>query len=490
MNKTLFIAINIIGFLIFNLFQKNDLDIKHDAPASLKPGEEKIVTFDIDKSDVTGFAKFQIILDEGLSAEMIQTDGASFTFNNQTVKFIWMALPASPKLQLKIRLLADKNAKGNLEMKPRFSYIYQNERKNYDVPNHIIAVGDVSEIASTTPVTPAKSVVDKTIVTAFANRKVVPAGVNQWQVTIDIDKAGMQGFAKVEETVPMGYTVIDLKSSTAVFQVDDRHIKYIWYDIPDNDVVTVSYKMLPVISAGNEKPEVTGNFSYLQGDETVVIPILDDGESPLVMEKDTMAAEVAGLLNKQEETAKPVTIAETESSTSAKESVVEVMKPVVVKPETPVVEKTPPTEVAQTKVAEVPAKTPAKETVPAKPARTKDNDVATTKKSVSDGNIVDVPQPETGIFYRVQIAAGKNNLNGDVFAKLYNFGEGFKLETGGGLLKYTTGYHQVYKAARDDRERITHKYNKFKGPFVAAYNDGERITVQEALMVTSQKWYQ
>src|SRR5690606_14671450 len=108
----------------------------------------------------------------------------------------------------------------------------------------------------------------------------------------------------------------------------------------------------------------------------------------------------------------------------------------------------------------------------------------------TDANIVNVPEPETGVYYRVQIAAGKNNLKSDVFTKLYGFSEGYKLENEDGLYKYTTGYHQVYKSARDGRERITAKYEKFKGPFVTAYNDGERITVQEALMITSQKWFQ
>ena len=71
-----------------------------------------------------------------------------------------------------------------------------------------------------------------------------------------------------------------------------------------------------------------------------------------------------------------------------------------------------------------------------------------------------------------------------------SFNETLKLENINGWFKYTTGHHQVYKAARNDRTRITDKYQKFQGPFVTAYNDGERISVQEALMITSQKWYQ
>ena len=61
------------------------------------------------------------------------------------------------------------------------------------------------------------------------------------------------------------------------------------------------------------------------------------------------------------------------------------------------------------------------------------------------------------------------------------------LEPGGGFRKYVVGSHDEYKAARDARE--TFKPKGVVAPFVTAYNRGRRITVQEALMVSSQKWY-
>jgi len=56
-----------------------------------------------------------------------------------------------------------------------------------------------------------------------------------------------------------------------------------------------------------------------------------------------------------------------------------------------------------------------------------------------------------------------------------------------GFTKYTVGSHSEYKEARDAREDMKNK--GVVAPFVTAYNSGKRITVQEALMITSQKWY-
>ena len=58
-----------------------------------------------------------------------------------------------------------------------------------------------------------------------------------------------------------------------------------------------------------------------------------------------------------------------------------------------------------------------------------------------------------------------------------------------GWHKYTVGKFSIYKGARNYREIIKNQH-KIKGPFVTAYNNGTRITVQEALMISKDQWVQ
>jgi len=103
--------------------------------------------------------------------------------------------------------------------------------------------------------------------------------------------------------------------------------------------------------------------------------------------------------------------------------------------------------------------------------------------------VTNAPSPETGVTYKVQILAAHKTVGRTYFKKRHNYAEPFDIEPNDGWIKYTTGSFTQYKDARDDRERINSRY-VLPGPFVTAYNEGERITVQEALMITKQQWYQ
>ena len=83
----LLILLDLFGILLFDLFLLANVKIVQDAPPTMMPGTEVKVTVTIEKGDLTGFAKLQIDLPEGLTATAIETKGASFTFADQKAKF-------------------------------------------------------------------------------------------------------------------------------------------------------------------------------------------------------------------------------------------------------------------------------------------------------------------------------------------------------------------------------------------------------------------
>ena len=119
--------------------------------------------------------------------------------------------------------------------------------------------------------------------------------------------------------------------------------------------------------------------------------------------------------------------------------------------------------------------------------KTTTTDNTTADNSTKSLSATNVPAPHGNVKYSVQIAALHNAKGPNVLATMYSINEPVNTEMAEGFTKYTVGSHTEYKSARDARETIKNK--GVVGPFVTAYSTGKRITVQEALMITSQKWY-
>ncbi|MBL7884735.1 MAG: hypothetical protein JNL69_11745, partial [Bacteroidia bacterium] len=113
--------------------------------------------------------------------------------------------------------------------------------------------------------------------------------------------------------------------------------------------------------------------------------------------------------------------------------------------------------------------------------------VVVSQPATNNLSATSIPAPQSNVNYKVQIAALQNAVGINVLANRYGINEKINMEMTGGLTKYTIGSHNEYKSARDAREVAKNK--GIQGAFVTAYNAGNRITVQEALMITKQNWY-
>ena len=100
------------------------------------------------------------------------------------------------------------------------------------------------------------------------------------------------------------------------------------------------------------------------------------------------------------------------------------------------------------------------------------------------------PKPEPiddEVAFRIQILATHTKVSSQAVKRIYAYPGEVRHEQHSDWHKYTTGYHTTYQAARDNRVDLSSNH-AFPGPFVTAYRSGQRITVQEALLVTKQNW--
>jgi hypothetical protein len=460
MIKQLILLIHFIGLFFYQLIFLADVTVTQDLPTNIAPSSEAIVSITINKSNVTGFAKVQQVLPDGFSAEAVETKGATFSFKDQKMKLIWMALPSEEEFTITYKIKSSESVSGDFTIGGKFSFISESERKNVAIPSATISVSQevlvdntpeepvVEETITEEIVTPEEevpveeNVENKEVVTGTisTNRTVELIEDGKYKVTVTVNKSNINGFAKITEIVPEGFVAVENESLGGIFSFKDQEAKVLWMALPTSDEFVISYDIESITAANGDYP-ITGNISYLENDITQRHDMepttfnLNVEEPIAVVEEETIEEPENTLQESVEE--------------SIEETAVEVVKEEV---ETPVEE------------------------------------VVVEEKEVVEPveEITTTPNPETGVSYKVQVAALRTQMATETFSKIFKITKPINIESHEGWSKYIIGSHNAYKAARDERNVIR---AKVKRAFVTAYNQGKRITVQEALMISNQKWY-
>lgn len=108
-------------------------------PATAVPGGSFTMEVNVAKGDVSGFAKLQQILPPGFSAMPGENANATFSFKDQKVKFLWMALP-NDDFTVSYKVNIDESLSGNQIIEGTFAYIQDNETEKFIIPKDIISI--------------------------------------------------------------------------------------------------------------------------------------------------------------------------------------------------------------------------------------------------------------------------------------------------------------------------------------------------------------
>jgi hypothetical protein len=454
--------------LFFSTILADGVVIDHNLPANLQPGESTTVIVNINKGEVTGFAKLQLEIPAGLTARAIKKSGASFTFSGQKAKFIWMTLPATQEFQVEYELEANINANGSKVIEGQFSYIKENERVDYDLSPQIISVGTEDVLVDNTTdetQTEANNTSDDTTTQlqsdVVCTRTLTPLGDGKYFVEVSVYGVETDGFAKIREEISAGFRIKEDASGEAIVTLEENGIKYVWFEQPSDPNHSVSYTLTS--TSTSEFPEIDGKFSYVASNQPMEISIV---QQEMINSRDFGGNDTEPgtetTINPNEGNTEEVIVIEGDkvnelaievAMNATEDQLEEIKKPVL----------------------EVAANTPL---------------VEEEVYADSSTDTTNTPSPEEGVNYKIQLAATHKYVAASKFKTNHKFAAAIQTENHEGWTKFVTGSHNEYKSARDARNNINAEYSKFNGPFVTAYNNGERITVQEALMVSKQKWYQ
>lgn len=466
---------NTIALLIYQFFFADTVTITQKIPASAKPETEFTVELTINKGATSGFAKLQQDLPEGFTAVQDDNNGASFTFSNQSVKFIWMSLPSEKEFKVKYKIKVAAGVSGDKTIAGKFSYVTDNVKQSVDIAPSVINIeGPATVATNTTSATPDNNkapVTDNTTTpTTSANEpsaitctRKIPDNVNEsFTVELTISKGNVSGFAKLLETLPAGFTATQGESQGASFSFTDGKAKFVWVSMPAVPEFKISYKVN--VAAGTNGPQnIEGVFSYIENDETkkYIIP------ASVVSVGSTMANTTT--------TNPPVdnTAANTNNTTTNNNTATDNTTTTAANNNNTATDNTASNNTATNNTST--------------DNTAANNNTAAADNSAKNLSATNIPAPQGNVNYRVQIAALRNAVAADKLATRFNINQKIDQEMANGLTKYLVGGHPEYRSARDERE--TMKSKGVNDAFVTAYNSGKRITVQEALMITSQKWY-
>ncbi len=443
MYKVIVLIINLIAALSIGSIFQSGVVLNMDVPDEVVAGTEFDVQVSIQKGDLESFSRLQHTFPAGLTATSNNSSNADFTFDEKRVRLIWLRMPSQNEFTITYRIKVDERLKGTFNIKGKFSYIDENERKSVSMestpivilpspnidPALIVDINDFEQ--QVIPYIPTSSADGQM---ACIRQTPYPESSGEgYIVNILVNKESKQKFAKIEESIPAGFRAESINPKEAIFTFREKTAKFLWMNLPSEPYFLVSYKLIPT-SKSTSPPPLAGKFSYLEGEKTMSIDIQQTDRDLASINSEDISGLIASLsIPAMTQVDKPAEV----EVTTAKKTVTTTMKP---KPREP------------------------------------------------KSNLSYMLEPEEGVYFRVQLAAGHKSVDIGRYFKKYNLDKEVRKEYHEGWQKYSVGSFDLYKEARDYRIHIWNTTN-IDDAFVSAYNGGNRITVQEGLMIADQRWY-
>lgn len=432
-------------FLIFfsGLFLfGQDVKLDINSPDEITAGEPVVIEIKLSKGSLSGFARLQQPFPDAINVKAIESAGADFSFSEGKLNIIWLNLPSQSELVLKYELTADQRVKGDFTLEGRFSYIVNSEREEMDVDPKTIHINPSAQVSADLIVDIHDYVGDfyilgdtggKLPVVCYRELPYLNPSSDGWIVNVLISRGDVTKLARVEETIPAGFLAENIDGKNAIYSFKGGIAKYLWMTLPEDPYFIVSYKLKPESGSVDEVPVMDGKFSFMQEDDVKSVAIIQKDAAFMEMNNHELVALISSSGSSERVAQKPLLVLD-KPKEEVKPGPVAVVKPKP-PPEKPVVQE----------------------------------------------------KASPGVIFKVQLLASVRPMNTDKYFAGQNVGK-IGSEKHEGLYKYTTGNFKYYKDARAYIENLFLSTG-IQEAFVTAYNNGNRISVKEALRLSRQKWF-
>lgn len=448
MIKYLFVTFNSIALFFYSLFLDNgSVTVTGNFPANIKPGTEVTAELTVKKGSSGGFAKLQVEVPEGFIIKESDSKGGNFSFAGGLAKWIWTATPSESEFTIKFKLSVDATVSGNKTIAAKYSFIENNNKLIAEMTPVSIIVGEEEGAVATNDTKEKEQPVNNTNTNTASNTSTTTP-----DYPIASENQEPNSLVSAQRTITKGTQanqwIIDVKIKKDGIKGFARY--------SDN---------LPTGFSAKQLKTQGGSFSVADNRIKFVwvnVPAAEDINVSYILtgvQKDDTAleGEFSYLENNQSKTYKVAA------------------------------EKLPLN--AESEVA-INNETKTNENTIGNQNTTTETKTTTTTSSENNTTVTSNEKPaektSSSISYAIQIGAFANaNVKTATLASLYGIGEKIRSEFDSGLSKFLVGKFSEYSGARNHREAIK---SKVEGAFVTAYNGPKRITVQEALMISNQKW--
>lgn len=451
----LFSFLQLLGIIWFNMLSGTDISVSTNIPSQMNPGDEIIAEITINKGSVAGFVKFQQDYPEGFLVSEVDSKGGNFSFVENSLKIVWISFPSENEVKIKYKLSVLSTANGAKTINGKISYLDNNDKKTFTLSPISLNIGTSAPPATEQKVSTENNQVQKTDASNndqnINTEKTIPStnsattinessgpikcsreiiNVNSTEVLVKLtvdNAAGLKGFAKLEDVIPMGFNVKLVQSKGASFSFINQKVRILWLEMPNDPIFSCSYKIIKAEADANSI-DLEGLFSYLNDGKGVSVQIMTPGVE--FKENPNAAQEIAAAVPPKSESKQKVDTKNNKSVPIASSS-----------------------------------------------AASSTSSSTTSQRSNSGSS--------SGIYYKVQVCALRKVASIEAVGKELQLSESLDLEMHEGWHKFTFGNFPNYALAKEKRNE---KSNLSTQPFVTSYNNGNRITVQEGLMISNQTW--